>query len=161
MPEYYYSNGDRLPLKRDAARVAVQLPGGAVPGELRAVIGDVKPLAGGIVLVDRKRISERLLQQLAENGQVYPVFVDRGVTIIAMPEVRVAVNRRDRESVVEAIRHAPVAAAVTEEGAGKLVVRPASGSGDDALRIANHLVECNSTPRVAQRFVRIVPRPET
>jgi hypothetical protein len=155
MPDYYYSNGDRLPLRRDLARVAVKIDGGVVPGELRGVIGGKRPLAGGIVLVERKRIPDRLLRRLAHEGRVYPVFVDRGVTIVAMPEVRVALNPRDRKSVVEAIRHAPVAAAVIEDGADKLVVRPASGSGDDALRIANHLVECNSRPRV-----RIVPRPE-
>lgn len=161
MPDYYYSNGDRLPLKRDPTRVAVSVVGTTSLGQLRAVIGDAKPLAGGIVLVERKQIPVQLMRQLAEDGLVYPVFVDRGVTIVAMPEVRVAVNKRDRSSVFEAIAHAPVAAAIVEDGADKLVVRPASGSGDDALRIANHLVECTPAPRVAQRFLRIVPRPET
>jgi len=160
MPDYYYSNGDRVPLKRDATRVAVNTATGPLLGELRAVIGDTKPLAGGVVLIERKRIPTGLMQRLAENGQVYPVFVDRGITIVAMPEVRVAVSKRDRGSVIEALAHAPVATAITDDGAGKFVVRPASGSGDDALRIANHLVECNPAPRVAQRFLRITPRPE-
>ena len=129
-------------------------------GELSALVEGGRPLAEGIVLVDRKRIPPRLMEQLLENGQVLPVFVDRGTTIIAMPEVRVAVGKGERSSVFKAIARAPVAA-VTEESGDKLVVRPASGSGYDALRIANHLVESSPGPRVAQRFLRVVSRPES
>jgi virulence-associated protein VagC len=158
---YYYSNGHRVPLERDVTRVAVNTSTGPFVSEVRKVIGNAIPLPGGWVFIKRSRIPAGLMNRLTESGGVQPVFVEGKSTVVALPEVRVVVTKSSRRSVLNALEHSPVAASITEDSLDKLVVRPTSGSGDDALRLANHLAESKPTPRVAQaRFLRISPRPE-
>src|SRR5258708_6940583 len=107
---YYYSNGHRVQLERDATRVAVNTSTGPFVGEVRKVIGNVTPLPGGVVIIKRSRIPADLMNRLTESGGVHPVFVEGTSTVVALPEVRVVVTKSSRRSVLNALEHSPVAA---------------------------------------------------
>src|SRR5688572_19268632 len=135
---YYYAGGKRVDLAPAADLVAVPAGGTSVrvlkKDELGAAAGAAKSL--------------------------YPVFRAHGAVMVALPEVRVEESRPAQwakiDKWLEAHRDR---VEVVSRDDDRVVLRPVSGSGEDALAIANELNE-QVGPEMAQaNFQRIVPRP--
>jgi hypothetical protein len=110
-------------------------------------------------LVRRDALSSPQLDALAKQGAVQPVFHAEGAMLIALPEVRLEESSPERRQAVHRWlrRHARDAEIVEDRG-DRIVVRPTSGRGQDALALANQLTE-QIGPEMAQpRFLRIVDR---
>ena len=79
-----------------------------------------------------------------------------------MPEVRVEESRPTKQKRLEEwITSHSEQALVRSRHEGQIVLEPVSGQGEDALAMANALME-EMNPEMAQaRFVRVLPRPST
>lgn len=163
MASYYYANGHRVPLHRDPTRIAVNTsfkPKADVE-EWKAALAHGRMLPGGVCLVNSSELTTALLHNLDLAGAVHPVFADDSATLVVLPEVRVEVSPAGKKSVQGLLDRSATPGAITEERDEMLVIRPSSGRGEDALRLANELEESSPAPRMAQaRFVRLISRPE-
>jgi hypothetical protein len=94
---------------------------------------------------------------LAESaGADAPVYrAEDGSLLAVLPEVRV--ECADPE-VLDQVA-ASLEAATVERSEERLVIRPDSGRGEDALAIANHVHEAFHVDVAQARFRRVVPRP--
>jgi hypothetical protein len=79
-----------------------------------------------------------------------------------MPEVRVEFGTPDQRGRVMSLL-SPNASdvSVTEDTPDRLVIRPVSGHGEDALNLANRIQEHANPAAVSVRFVQFVPKPKT
>jgi hypothetical protein len=85
-----------------------------------------------------------------------PVFrAEDGSLVAVLPEVRV--ESTDPKVLDEVA--ASVGAATVERSEERLVIRPDSGRGEDALAIANQVHEAFDVDVAQARFRRVVPRP--
>jgi hypothetical protein len=79
-----------------------------------------------------------------------------------MPEVRVEFDTPDqRRSVKQLLSPQTPGVEITEDTPDRMVLRPASGRGEDALTLANRIHEAASPAAVSPRFVQFVPKPKT
>lgn len=166
MPEdeaYYYDvDGSRVPLRR-APELAVDLnaapasPGGA---SLEALASQGRELRGGIVMLDPAKVPDELAEELDAAGAVHPVYGNEADGfVVVLPEVRIETGS---ESEADRVRSHLEARSqdveVVDDAGDRIVVRPQSGRGIDALAIANRLTE-EARPAMAQaRFLRVVRR---
>ena len=93
----------------------------------------------------------------ARHAAAHPVFQSKGALLIALPEVRVEESSSQRRcALLRWIReHTDIAEIVANDG-DKIVLRPTSGQGADAITLANQLVE-QIGPELAQpRFLRVI-----
>lgn len=157
---YYYAGGQRRGLT-GCDLVAVDLDAVGVQGKgLEELRSSGRPLTGAVVLVDGEAAARLLGDRLEEAPGVHPVYEAEGALVVVLPEVRV-------EGGVEALRQverrtADRAGVDAEEG--RLVLRPRSGRGQEALDLANELAESAEEDELdlAQpRFLRITQRPDT
>lgn len=160
---YYYANGEKIHIERDAARIAVDLsqvkPVSAAVREFVAQRKRDKTLYRSITLVKRAAVPKEVLSQLERQAALYPVYRYGRAILVALPEVRVEVSEPQKESIRTLASQGPVRAAIKEEQNDRMVLRPVSGNGADAITLANTLHE-TIHPKMAQaRFVRIVPKP--
>src|SRR5262249_36986261 len=155
------ASGKRVPLEPaadlvavDEARVAEKQP------ELLA--SDAIPRTGrslrGIRLLQRDELEPDTLDRLHSMGATQPVFRQDGATMIALPEIRV---EDDSEATLAKVRKYVVgkAHATAKDAEGQLTLRPLSDNGQDAVALANELVEHYELSSVSPRFLRIVPGP--
>ena len=81
-------------------------------------------------------------------------WLNAGVYVIL-----VALEGGQREAVRQAMKTSHVGAEVTDDTPERLSLRPVSGSGDDALDLANFIHE-NAQPAASSvRMVQVVPKP--
>lgn len=111
-------------------------------------------------LVEGTDLPEPVRQTLDSAGALQPVYrADSGARIVVLPEVRVetsdaAIGSRLHDLVKQSD------ATMTEARPGRYSIQLSSGRGDDALALANRVVE-ELEPDVAQaRFIQVVPRPD-
>jgi hypothetical protein len=91
-----------------------------------------------------------------DDGPPAPVYrAEDGSLVAVLPEVRV--ECADPE-VLDRVA-ASLEAATVERSEERLVIRPDSGRGEDALAIANHLHDAYGVDVAQARFRRVVPRP--
>ncbi|MFI5454892.1 MAG: hypothetical protein ACHRXM_05515 [Isosphaerales bacterium] len=160
---YYYAAGERVRLNLDEEWVAVDArrsEAANATGNLRAALRDAsKPLRGDLVLVRRNALSSQQLDALAKQGAIHPVFHAEGAMLVALPEVRVEESSpHGQEALHDWLRKHRKDAEIVEDRGDRIVLRPTSGRGQDALTLANHLSE-QVGPKLAQpRFLRIVDR---
>jgi len=163
MARYYYASGERVPIELDEEQVAVDAAR-AGPEQVSQLLGRAGPspqAPGGVLLLRRERVGEEGLRGLAARGALRPVYRAGGAALVALPEVRVELEgEAQRRAVREAIERAPHPVEIAEEGPGRIVLRVCSGSGDDALEVANFLFETARPAASSVRFVRFVARPE-
>lgn len=163
---YYYASGERIPLVRAGDLLAVDLREAGrskdVVRSLGKAITGAKPLMAGMGLVDVKGLDEAVVETVRLSGLAQPVYQTEGATIVVLPEVRVEESRGKKER--DSIRTWLSEHGTTlefEENEDRFTIRPRSGQGDDALRLANQIVE-QLAPEMAQaRFIRVVKRPST
>jgi len=160
---YYYASGKPVRLTPDGEWVAVDARGSdaaGAAGDLAALPSDAsRPLCGDLVLVRRKALSTRQFDALVRQGAIHPVFRAEGAMLVALPEVRVEDSSPERRRAVHRwLRQHAGDTEIVEDQGDRIVLRPASGCGQDALALANHLTE-QVGPEMAQpRFLRIVDR---
>ena len=86
-----------------------------------------------------------------------PVFrAEDGSLLAVLPEVRVECAD---PQVLDRVADSLEGATVAERSEERLVIRPDSGRGEDALAIANHVHEAYDVDVAQARFRRVVPRP--
>ncbi len=163
MARYYYASGERVPIEADEARVAID-PDAAGEGEVEALLGSgskAPRLPGGVVVVERAAVGEAGLRRLEKRGALRPVYRRGGATMVPLPEVRVEFDdEAQRRAVLGAVPRSPHPVQIQEDRPERLVLRCTSGSGDDALDVANFLFETAHPAASSVRFVQFVPRPE-
>lgn len=160
---YYYAGGEKIRIEADADRIAVDLS--RVRGASRKIRdflkhreGD-KALKGGITLVERKAIPKRVLDQLERQAALHPVYRHGETLLVVLPEVRVELSEPQQESVRTFVSRGPVRAAIQKAEGDRMILRPVSGKGADAITLANTLHE-TIHPKMAQaRFLRVVRKP--
>lgn len=162
MGRYYYANGRRVPIEKDATQVAVDLRRADAAGLKNVLEGIRGPqLPGGVVLASREALDDEGLERLREAGALRPVYRHDRAVMVAFPEIRVEIDdEQQRQAVLASIDRSPHPVEISEHGEDCLLLRPTSGSGDDALDVANFVFEQARPAAASIRFVQFVPRPE-
>jgi hypothetical protein len=149
---YYYTGGTKIRLAPADDLYAVGHD--KAVGVAGGMVG--RSLGGGLRLVTRAQLGAA-----AAAKPTYPVYRAQGATLVVLPEVRVEESRAAQRAELDRwlAAHGESVAVVSRDD-DRVVLRPVSGSGEDALAIANDLAE-EVGPELAQaRFIRVVPRPE-
>lgn len=163
---YYYADGRRIALVPSKRLLAIDknaLGSAGLDLKVRAAVEKhAKDVTKDLKLVERSALENNgdIEQVLGAAGALQPVFDVAGATLIALPEVRVeGVSSREKQSFDAWLTQHKDQAIVQRQSEGRFTIRPASGYGGDALRIANSLAE-QFQPALAQpRFVRITDKP--
>lgn len=163
MGRYYYAGGKKVAIEADETHVAVDQDRADAAG-LRPLIerasAGAPRLPGGVVVTSRSNLEEKGLAKLREAGAVRPVFRHDRAMMVALPEIRVEFDdAKQREAVMASITDAPHAVEITEKGQDRLVLKLLSGSGEDALEVANFLFEHAHPASSSVRFLQFVPKP--
>jgi hypothetical protein len=111
-----------------------------------------------MAIVDRAALGDELHDRLRAAGALQPVYRSGAALVVPMPEVRVELEGDQRRAALDAIDAAHVAAEVTEETPERLSLRPTSGSGDDALDLANFIHEHAHPAAASVRMLQVVPK---
>lgn len=159
MGRYYYAGGRRVAIAKDARRLAVDRPRARAAGLGPAVEGlPARQLPGEVLLIERSAIEESLLRKLRNAGALRSVYRREAALLVPLPEIRVELDdARQREAVMRSLASAPYAANVTEPVENWLLVTPKSGSGEEAIDIANHLHETARPGAASVRFLQLLP----
>lgn len=156
---YYYAGGQKIELVPDPDRVAVDLSCvRSRSAALRKVLEAGELLLGNVRLVQRKDLSPKALAGLEKQAAVQPVFKHGDTVIVVLPEVRVELERGQRKELDSLVRSGAIRTAVEKDAAGRVVLRPLSGKGADALALANTLHETLKPPLAQVHFLRRVRR---
>lgn len=151
---YYYAGGKRIDLTAADDLVALdpETTGDTTPG---------RPLTEGLRLVDRKDLGDAHRRVADEQAAKYPVFRAQGAILVALPVVRVEESRQDkREQLQSWLNQHGNDVEIVSQDDDRVVLKPVSGSGEDALTLANALAE-QVAPEMAQaQFIRVTPRPK-
>lgn len=162
MERYYYAGGKRVLLTVDIDRVGVDGERAAKAG-LSAEVSHAKKagtrMPGGVFLVPRSELTRSQLTRLRKAGAALTVYRVGKTVALPMPEVRVELGASDRGATLAAARDAGVAAEFEETPSGRLVLRPRSGSGEDALSLANFIYEHAHPQASSPRMAQVMPSP--
>lgn len=154
---YYYAGGKRIELSPADDLCAVGDPEKAGLKPLTADIG--RSLGGGLRLLSKGELAV----QKFTNPSIckYPVFRSGGVILVALPEVRIEESRESKwEKLNKWLERHRDDVTILRRDDDRLVLSPVSGSGADALTIANDLTEEIGPEMAEARFIRITPRPK-
>jgi hypothetical protein len=158
---YYYASGNPVHLALDEEWLALDSQRYASveerPRVRAASLKSSRPLRGDLILVKRDAIPADHLDELINTGAAQPVFRSDGAMMIALPEIRVEEPSRNGQRAVRRwLRDHGDVMQVVEDAGEKIVLKPTSGRGIDAINLANDLIE-KIGPELAQpRFLRVV-----
>ena len=161
MGRYYYARGQRIAIAADARHVAIER-GRAQAAGLGAQVDALgsRRLPDEVLLAERGACDPALLAALRLAGAVQPVYRRAEALLVPLPQVRVELDHAgEREAVMRALASAPHAVDVSEPVANWLLLTPRSGSGDDAIDVANYLHETAHPAAASVRFLQVVPKP--
>jgi len=165
--KYYYAGGEKVELAPADDLLAVDeqaLNASAVPKAVAAAVRMViHPLADRIGLVSRADLGPNgpdIVRALESAGATHPVFRSHGAVLVVLPEVRVEESRGAKQKhLADWLASRARDALIESRNEDRMVLRPASGYGGDALTLANQLAE-QVGPEMAQaRFLRVTQRP--
>jgi hypothetical protein len=160
---YYYAGGQKVDLHKDDDYVGVDqslAPAGLI-ADLASAFAGAPQMSGGVVLAPRSSIGAAAMASLQAAGATRPVFRRGAALMVALPEVRVEMDDPlQRHAVDELLADPAHGMLIKEEGAGRLVLTPASGSAADALRMANKIYEEAHPASSSVRFLQFTPRPD-
>jgi hypothetical protein len=164
MGESYYAGDRKVELDRAEDYVAVDQEAAHSAGldaEAETASRDAERRGGGVVIVPRVALDAQTIATLADAGALQPVYRYDDAVMVALPEVRVAVDSPDqRQAVMDVLSEADALPTnISDNDGGRLTVRPASGSGVDALKIANEIHERALDANASVRFIQFVPKP--
>jgi hypothetical protein len=164
MSESYYAGGRKVELDRAEDYVAVDQSAAqkaGLQGQVQLASKGCPRQGGGVVLVPRIEFDEATLAHLGDAGALQPVYRHDDAVMVALPEVRVefdtAEQRRAVMGVLAERRATPHS--ISQDNDDYLTVRPTSGSGVDALKIANEIHEGGHDADASVRFIQFVPKP--
>jgi len=164
MSTYYYAGGQKVDLEPDEEHVAVDQAAAKEAG-LDAIGADSSTAmraGAGFLVTLRSSLTPAILQLLQEAGALQPVYRRDKAVVVAMPEVRVEFDTPDqRRKVMKFLSPNASDVSVTEDTKDRLVLRPVSGHGEDALNLANSIQEHANPAAASVRFVQFVPKPGT
>jgi hypothetical protein len=162
---YYYDvDGSQIQLE-PADQIAVDLDAARTAKLPRNVLDGIetkgRELRGGVVMLGAGDLSPDFVEALNEVGALQPVFGSGdGALVVVLPEVRIeTADQSQATDLREWLRSADVDSEVVRDTGDRLVVRPTSGRGSDALDLANSIEEEVHPPVAQPRFLRVVPRP--
>ncbi len=164
MSESYYVGGRKVELDRSVDYVAVDQTAAQKAGlqaQVDAACDGSPRQGGGVVLVPRTALDEKTIANLSDAGALQPVYRRKNAVMVALPEVRVEFDTAEQRRAVmdvlaesEALPHN-----VSQDTEDFLTVRPQSGSGVDALKLANDIHERGNDADASVRFIQFVPKP--
>ncbi len=156
---YYYAGGEKIELTPADDLFVVE------SNDTRSIAGASQPvgraLTDGLRLVTKDELGDAV-KGLGESKSKYPVFRAHGAIVVALPEVRVEESRKAHWAMLDKwlAEHGDDVTVVSRDD-NRVVLKPVSGSGMDAVTIANDLAK-DVGPEMAQaRFIRVTPRPST
>lgn len=150
---FYYANGQKIDLE-PADDLAV-IEGKATRAPAASSTSVSRPLVDDLRLVSKSDVLPA-----APSKPQYPVFRSQGSIVVVLPEVRVEETRAAYRAKLDSwlAEHADDVTVVSRDD-DRVSLKAASGSGEDALAIANKLAE-EVRPEMAQaRFIRVTPSP--
>lgn len=160
MGAYYYASGERVELDQDLDHVAVDERAASKAG-VEIPASATAQAAGGVVVTARAAMADAALDTLRKAGALQPVYKRARALVIALPEVRIEVdNPRQRAAVMKVLAEMGESHTIADESSERIVVKPSSGQGADALKIANHVYERAKPAAASVRFVQFVPKPD-
>jgi hypothetical protein len=164
MGAYYYAAGRKVELERDEEHVGVDQKAAAragLAGQVKTASADTPRQGGGVVLAQRSALGEKTIASLHDAGALQPVYRHNRAVMVALPEVRVEFDTAEqRRAVMDVLAggHA-LPHTISDSTDDGMIVRPASGNGDDALTIANEIHERARPAAASVRFIQFVPKP--
>ena len=161
---YYYAHGRRVPLVPDDEYVAVDMARAAQQKLPSTVQTHLRETAcgsrGGILLVPRKNLPKRIYTLLENGGAFQPVYQHEGSRLVILPEVRAEDARKgSRVRLRKWIEAQKCGVKIVKERGDQVVLQPTSGSGSDALDLANRIHEELAPEMVQVRMIRVVRKP--
>ncbi|MBC9879468.1 hypothetical protein G8O24_19190 [Bradyrhizobium sp. INPA01-394B] len=165
MSTYYYAGGQKVDLEPDQEHVAVDQAAAKEAGLDAKVSPDSSTAmraGAGVLVTPRSSLAPDILRLLQEAGALQPVYRRDKAVVVAMPEVRVEFDTpAQRRKVMKFLSPNASDVSVTEDTKDRLVLRPVSGHGEDALNLANSIQEHAKPAAASVRFVQFVPKPGT
>lgn len=165
---YYYADGKRIDLTPRDEVVAVRQGSVVEPGRLEArarkkVTAGLRTLMQGWALANTSSLTATSRAALEADGSLQRVFEATGAQLVALPEVRIeetrATHKRKLQNWLAKIAEAEVQS-IDDDGE-ITILRPRSGRGEDAIRLASRIFEEAHPEAATPRFIRIVARPRT
>lgn len=162
-PSYYYAADRKVPIALDDEQVAVdfaRLHGASLKIRQWSKVLRASPsLWGELHLVNRSEIPDDLYAELTEKSALQPVYRYEDSLLVVLPEVRVEGTKTQQARIRDLITKGPVRAAVEREEGRRLVLRPVSGKGEDAIALANSVHESVRPTMTEAHFIQVVPAP--
>ncbi len=161
---YYYAHGRRVPLVPDDEFVAVDIARAAqknIPSTVQTQLRETARWSrGDILLVRRKNLTDQIYTLLENEGAFQPVYRHEGSRLVILPEVRTEDARKgSRARLRKWIEAQSCGAKIVKERGDQVVLQPTSGSGSDALDLANRIHEELAPEMVQARMIRVVRKP--
>ncbi|GFG52558.1 hypothetical protein CQY20_09275 [Mycolicibacterium agri] len=166
MSEFYYAGGRKVELDRATDYVAVVEQTAREAGldaRVQKSSEEGSRRGGGVVLVERSALDEKTLATLRDVGALQPVYRKDRAVMVPLPEVRVEFDTpAQHQAVLDTLTHRDTPPhKIVQETDYAMVVQPTSGSGDDAVTLANEIYERAHPAAASARFVQFVPKRET
>src|SRR5687767_11193798 len=150
---YYWASGAKVRLLASDQVVLDLDSSKASPADVDSLRAQGVALTRSLLMVPRTAATQAVT---GSAGTVHPVFrTEDGSLVAVLPEVRVEAEPGALDRVARSV----TGAHVTERTDERLTLVPDSGSGDDALRLANELTEAGEVEVSQARFMRVVARP--
>ncbi|MEI9939280.1 MAG: hypothetical protein WDO69_18825 [Pseudomonadota bacterium] len=160
---YLYASGKRVVLEPDREHVVVDLDrarvGGMTDGTA-AALSEGTSMPGGLVLSPRSSLSPAALKALTVAGALRAAYRRGAVIAVPMPEVRIEVDDPEQHAAaLAAIELSNIKVELVSSDEDLIVVRPRSGTGEDALDLAAFVHEHAHPAVAAPRMLQVTPRP--
>ncbi|HXG87024.1 MAG TPA: hypothetical protein VNJ02_01715 [Vicinamibacterales bacterium] len=163
MGTYYYAAGEKVEIDTDGDHVAVDEKVARLAGldpEVRLAVGSELRQGAGVLLARRSALGKGTLAKLEKAGALQPVYKRERSVMAAMPEVRVEFDdARQRRAVLDVLADGQaIEHVIVEDRADRMIIRPSSGQGGDALELANAIYERARPASSSVRFIQFVPK---
>jgi hypothetical protein len=161
MEKYFWAGGKRHELAVAGGKLAFDTRKAAEAGVASAVenLAITSKLPGGLTIVDRDSLRADVWLALESASLLHPVYTSGRALVVLLPEVRVEFDGDQKAATMQALSTSPVAAEVTGSSSDRLSLRPRSGSGADALDLANYIYEHAHPAASSVRMLQVVPKP--
>ena len=144
---YYYAGKEKIELTPADDLFAVESKDVRSVVEASQSFGSA--LTDGLRLVTKDELGDAV-KELSSTRPKYPVYRSNGAIVVALPEVRVEESRKAHRAKLDKwlAQHGDEVTMVSRDD-DRMVLKPVSGLGVDALRIANELTK-DVSPEMAQ-----------
>jgi hypothetical protein len=148
---FYYANGQKVPLKVAEDYIAI------ASGSIKGLLKDSLRL-GGVTVVGEKATPPAEFKAIKDNPDARAVYVFGETLMVPLPQVRVEDPRASVLNKAEKWLRtsAKVADKLERDGHG-ITFLPASGSADDAVKLANEVQKETGAKTAQPNFLRLNP----